>query len=125
MKEIGKIENKVKLYIQQGSNFALVFDLDEFTTSLTDAVGRGHIRRTVDSVDVEAEFDCVIDVGEKEMVATVDAAESSAIVLDQSSDARRVNTLMAYDIELEFSTGTVVRLMWGEVEIIPEATRSA
>lgn len=125
MKEIGKIENKVKLYVQQGSDFVLVFDLTEFTESLTDATGRGHIRRTVDSTTIEASFTCTVDVGPpKEMTARIPAATSTAIVLDVSADARRVNTLMCYDIELVFDSGNIVRIMWGEVEIIPEATRS-
>ena len=123
MREIGKVENKVKLFIQQGSNFAIKFDLSEFTTSLTDATATGQIRRTIESTTVEATFACAIDVGAEELDCVLSAAASSAIVLDGSTEARRVNTLMAYDIELTFDGGPTVRLMWGEVEIIPEVTR--
>jgi hypothetical protein len=121
-KEIGNVDNKVKLYIQQGSDFTIVFDLSEFTTSLVDAEGYGQIRRTVNSSTEEAEFACTVNSGSAIMTVSLSAADSTGIVLDQSTEARRVNTLMCYDIELLFSSGDRVRLMWGEVEIIPEAT---
>ena len=57
------------------------------------------------------------------MTAEITAAVSAALVLDASTEARRVNTLKAYDIELVFASGNIVRLLWGEVEIIPEATK--
>jgi len=123
-KVIGNIENRVKIYIQQGSDFAVIFDLSNFSSSLVDATGRGQIRaRASDTGDPVANFTCVVDSNAKTMTVSLPAADSSAITLNESTDARRTNTLFAYDIELVFAGGTVTRLMWGEAEIIPEVTK--
>ena len=122
---INDARNKAKLYLQQGSELTLTFDLSEFTTSLVGATGRGQIRRTASSNTIEAEFDCSVDSGAETMTATLAAADSTAMVLDASDEAKRTHTVMAYDIELVFSDDTPVRLLWGEVEIIPEVTRDA
>lgn len=120
---INDVANKALLYLQQGSELTLTFDLSEFNTSLVGATGRGQIRRTVDSATVEAAFTCVVDDVAETMTATISAADSSAIVLDASTEAKRTHTVMAFDIELVFAGPVPVRLLWGEVEIIPEATK--
>lgn len=124
MQELGNVQNRVKIYIQQGSDFALVFDLSGFAETLVGASGRGQIRRLIGDASPVASFTCAVDSGEETLVVSLPAATSAAIVLDESTIARRTNTLMAYDIELVFDSGNVSRLMWGEAEIIPEVTRS-
>lgn len=120
---INDVANKAKLYIQQGSELTLTFDLSNFTTSLVGATGRGQIRRTVSSSQVEASFVCVVDSGAETMTATITDVASSALNLLPSNSCERVNTCMCYDIELVFADTTAVRLLWGECEIIPEVTR--
>lgn len=116
--------NKAKITIQQGSDFSLTFDLSQFTADLTDATGRGQIRSTASSSTVLASFVCSVDSVEKEMVATITAADSSAISLPASDGPAREIATYAYDIELVFDDGVVARLLWGEVDIVPEVTRS-
>lgn len=121
---LNDIANKAKLFIQQGSELSLVFDLSNFTASIVGSSGTGQIRSTVDSAVVQATFDCVVDEGGMTMTATLTAAASAAITLDASTAAKRTTTTMAYDIEFSYSDGTTVRLLWGECEIIPEVTRA-
>ena len=119
---INDVQNKAKLIIQQGSDLSIVFDLVNFTATLVGATGRGKIKRTASSVATEASFVCAVDSGAKEMTANLLAADSTAIVLDASDEAKREITTMCYDIELVFADNTVVRLLWGECDIIPEVT---
>jgi len=119
---INDVQNKATIKLQQGSDLSIVFDLVNFTATLVGATGRGKIKRTVSSATTEASFVCAVDSGAKEMTATLLADDSSAIVLDTSTTAKRVITTMSYDIELVFADDVVVRLLWGECEIIPEVT---
>jgi energy-converting hydrogenase Eha subunit H len=118
---INDVQNKAKLIIQQGSDLSIVFDLVNFTATLVGATGRGKIKRKVGGT-TEASFTCAVDSGAKTMTATLLAADSTGIVLDASTTAKREITTMAYDIELVFADNVVVRLLWGECDIIPEVT---
>lgn len=123
MQVINKPENYIKLFYQQGTDLALTFDLSSFTTTLTGASVRGQVRRTASSEAIVASFAGTVDVGEEEATVSLAKASIGDALLDVSDEARRTNTLLAYDIELEFADEAVVRLIWGELEVIPEVTK--
>lgn len=121
---IGDIGVEVDLNMRQGATFG-PYELDITAAdgsplNLTDCIVRGKMRKTYKTVDVTAEFICTIDIANSrayfsltdEITAAIDAGEA----LDDPEGS------YVYDLELEYADGTVRPLIYGIVQVMPEAT---
>lgn len=120
---------KYDITIKQGATFRLditIRDSNNAPINLTGHVFRGQIRPLPQSTDIEASFsfqvlDQVTDTGK--VVATISAADTSAINVQDSSKPDRRITTFCYDIESEAPGGVVSRWLEGLANISPEVTR--
>ncbi len=116
--------------MNQGSTWtrkiSLFTDCEKFVPlDLTDCIIRGQIRSTANSSVVIATFNVFInpDPTLGTAILNLTKVQTSAIPCDISVDALRSLTEYCYDIELEFSDGSVERIMQGVIGVSPEVTR--
>lgn len=120
---------KYDMSICQGSDFVLgatFKDPTGATIDLTDHTFTGQIRKTASDAVVQANFtfevlDQVANQGRVNI--KLDAASSSAIVLEKSKSASRKITTMTYDIESVSPTTGTKRWLEGKVSFSPEVTK--
>lgn len=120
---------KYNMSISQGSDFVLGLTIKDSAGNPIDLTGhvfRGQMRKTASDAIIQASFtfsilDQVTDTGRVDV--KLDAAISSAIILDRSTGASRKITTMTYDIESEDSNGSDERWLEGLVLISPEVTK--
>ncbi len=115
--------------ISQGSDFLLALTIKDSSGVPLDLTGhtfRGQIRKTASDATIQASFtfevlDQVVNTGRVNIL--LDAAISSAILLEKSSNASRKLTTMTYDIESEDLSGKEERWLEGLVKLSPEVTK--
>lgn len=112
-------------YIKQGSSFS--FGLTFESLDLTDAEVRGSIRSTYSSASTVAEFDSNIfydnTTGKWRCIVSIPASETALIPVNAATDYRFKETKYCYDLEVELSDGTVICILQGRIDVMPEATR--
>jgi hypothetical protein len=117
--------------IEQGATFYMLLTLKDSDGAAVDLTGHtfsGKVRSTVSSASSLLEFDFTVltqsgeTLGQVEVV--VPANETTALVLDASTEADRVITYACYDIESVDAESFVKRWLEGTVELSPEATKT-
>lgn len=94
------------------------------TPSWSGATLRGQMRSAPESTTKIADFSGTITSGSsKTGTLTLSAATTAAIDVDDSGDCDFDKTCYVYDAEIEYADGTVTKLLYGIVNIIPEVTR--
>ena len=118
---------RLDIHIEQGATFELifqVFDSNNAAISIAGATVRGKVKADLDSATALLTFTGSLvndgSDGQGKVVST--AAETAALSLDASDAAERNLTNAVYDIEVEQTDGTVLRVLEGFVTISPEAT---
>lgn len=120
--------NTYDIHVKQGEDLYLVLELRDSGNNLVDISGhtfRGQIRKTASEPSIAASFsflvlDQITDTGKVQV--HLPNATSSALQLNSSQSAQRSLTIMAYDIESEYS-GRVTRWLEGTVIFSPEVTK--
>lgn len=118
---------KLDIHIEQGATFTQIFQLFDSSNDVISIAGatiRGKVKRDLDSADTLLTFTGSLvndgSDGQGQVVAT--AAETAALTLDSSPAGERTLTEAVYDIEVEQTDGTVLRVLEGTALISPEAT---
>jgi hypothetical protein len=122
------MKNTYDIPVKQGEDLYLVLELRDSGNNLIDITGhtfRGQIRRTASDTEVVASFTFSVlnqttDKGKVQV--HLSNTTSSSIQLNSSQNAQRSLTIMAYDIESEYS-GRVTRWLEGTVIFSPEVTK--
>ena len=122
------MSGKYNMSVSQGSDFTLSMTIKDSLGALVDLTAHvftGQIRKTVSDATVQATFGFTIlnQITDKGRVDVyLNAAASTAIILEKSSNADRKITTMTYDVE-SVEAGNVTRWLEGLVKISPEVTR--
>jgi hypothetical protein len=112
---------KLNLTIYQGATFRRVVRLADDAgeaINLTGAVARMHIRATVDATDTLIELD---DSNGRAVVT--DAANGEITLMIADEDTGLLTDGGVYDLEIEYSNGTVDRVLYGKATLSKEVTR--
>jgi len=116
------------MIIEQGATFDITliwYDLNGNYVDLTDAIVRMAAR--VMKTDVAPVFEAVSNPGEGEVptfeIQVTPATGNIRILMEATVTAAYVFTSAYYDIEVEFLSGTVVRLLEGIVLLSLEVTK--
>lgn len=110
------------LVILQGATFKRILRLTDATPAAIDLTGstaRMHIRQTI------ADTTALIELTESNGRATVtDAAGGEVTLLISDEDTAALDFAKGvYDLEIEYSDGTVDRVLEGKVKLSKEVTR--
>lgn len=122
------MSGKYDMTISQGSDFLLNVTIKDSAGALVDLTGHtfsGQIRKTASDATVQASFTFnILNQGTNpgEVEVKLDAALSTAIILEKSKNASRKVTTMTYDVE-SVNGGTTVRWLEGLAKISPEVTK--
>jgi len=122
------MKNTYDIPVKQGEDLYLVLELRDSGNNLIDITGhtfRGQIRKTASDPAVVASFTFLVldqTTNKGKVQVHLPHATSSAIQLNSSQSAQRSLTIMAYDIESEYS-GRVTRWLEGTVIFSPEVTK--
>jgi hypothetical protein len=113
--------------VDQGSTFSLdvaLVDNSNDPIDITTAVVVGEVRRYASSSNVEACFTVTpIDLSLGKFTLTLDAVTTSKLKCTPFNSAQRMLTQFAYDVELHYAGGYVIRILSGVLNVSPEVTR--
>jgi hypothetical protein len=112
--------SKYNIIIEQGADFGLDFAMsnsDNTPIDLTGAIVRSQIREKYSSPNPLVYFTgTVLDGPAGTAKISLTASQTSAIAATDTN-------AYVYDIEVAFPTGSVVRILEGNVAVSPEVTR--
>lgn len=118
---------ELDITIPQGSDFNIPFqvlDVNNDAVSINGATIRGQIRKKVESADIIATFTgSIVDGPNGEGLLSLTAAQTAAIPADNSGQCNRKQTCYAWDAEIVFNDGVVMRILQGQAYLDPEVTR--
>lgn len=118
---------KLDITVYQGADFYLPFTLtddDGDPVSLTGATIRAKVRTDLDDAAAFLTFTGTVVSGtDGQGKLTATAAVTAALTLPASPTKSRPLTKKVWDCEVEFSDGTVQRILEGFCFFSPEATR--
>lgn len=113
--------------IDQGSTFRLDIALTDDLNAPIDITGDlviGYVRKTASNRNIEAMFTVVEDdFTQGKFALILSAQQTSALKCNPSYSAQRIPTQFAYDVELHYTDGTVIRFLQGVLNVSPEVTR--
>ena len=124
-------DNKYTLTMWQGSTFGLSLTVKDSTGSVKDLTGysaRMHIRPTYDSGSIAESLtssngEIVITPAEGNLSFLLDATRTANITVDRATGTKLPKSIYVYDVELEDSSNTVSKILWGTINIYGEVTR--
>lgn len=130
MPQIGTKGSELDLLIRQGATFgpivSTITNPDTSPMNLTGATFRAQIRKTPTSPLVEgatADF-TVTNAAAGQFSWGFSSAVTTLLAADSESELAAASTYV-WDMELEDSTGRVIPLMYGKVNVFREVTKSS
>lgn len=116
-----------RLLIEQGANLSIAMVIKDGTGIAIDITGytfRGEIRATYSDPTVISNFTFVITDGPSGKVTmSLTAVQTAAIAADPAINYKKMETYLAYDVEMVDLNSFVTRLIQGVVDLSPEVTR--
>lgn len=128
MSTIGTKGAELNLLIRQGATFGPVASRltnpGGSAMSLTGATIRGQIRKTASSAgSTGATATCTVtNAANGEFTFTFPASVTAALIADDTSEEAPAS-IYVWDMELEDSTGRVIPLVYGRVNVFREVTK--
>jgi len=113
--------------VDQGSDFRFDCAATDSTGAPVDLTGAaivGYVRERASSRNVQAIFNVIpVDLALGQFAITLTSTQTSKLEVDRSYTAYRTITQLAYDVEVHYAGGPVVRVLQGVLNVSPEVTR--
>ena len=124
---VGSKGGNLDLLIRQGAtlgpNLTQLKDRTGAAIDITGATIRSEIRKTPDAVTVDATAVCTItDAANGTFTWSFTAAETKLLTASPI-DEQQPTSLYVWDMEIQYSTGRIQPLMYGDVRVFREVTK--